>query len=116
MLLEVFSNLFSIEIIHFFHGPHGAVKVRHDITVDTIANDFRDRAKRISDYRRATGHGLDHDQAKRLRPTDRKQQGRGISQEIIFFRKPYLAYKFNTGTIQQRPDAAVKIFLIGTVY
>ena len=51
-------------------------------TCHSLVDDFRHGAPSEGDHRRPASHGLDHDQAERLRPVDRKKKRGRVAEEL----------------------------------
>src|SRR3546814_8324921 len=64
---------------------------------------------------RATRHGLDHHQAEGFRPVDRNNQRNGAAQELRLLSIADLADILDSGSIEQRPNRFLEIFLIRAV-
>src|SRR5579871_2599032 len=58
---------------------------------DAVLNDFRHGPTTPGDHGCSARHRLDHDQAERFRPVDRKQESGRFPQEILFVSIAYLA-------------------------
>ena len=105
----------AIDRRNSFHGLHGFFDAFDDESGHSFVNNFRNRSAAKSDDWRATGHGLDHDQAEWLRPVDGKQQGSGIAKKISLFLFADLADKFDIGICQEIADLRFEVVAIGIV-
>src|SRR5580704_5452686 len=72
-LLEASSDLAAVQCGHLRRGDTGLIDIVDDHACDTLVDDLLDRAGAIGEYGRSARHCLDHDEAERFRPTDRKQ-------------------------------------------
>jgi hypothetical protein len=80
-LLETQSHLAAIQCSHLHRSDTGLIDIVDDHSGDPSVDHFRDGAGAIGEHRSAARHRLDHDEAKRFRPADRKQQGNGLAQK-----------------------------------
>ena len=94
-LLETAADFFARQMAEPVDGADGAVDVLDDEAGEAVVDDFRHRAAIERDDRRAAGHGLDHDQAERLRPVDRHQQRDRAAQEFRLLLVGDLADEFD---------------------
>src|SRR5215472_12656318 len=62
----------------------GFLDATDDIAGDTVVDHLRHGAAPKRQDRSATSHGLDHGEAKRLRPIDRKEQCPRLALELAF--------------------------------
>src|SRR4051794_10713993 len=81
---EDLANPGAVELRQTVNVGYSADLVFHDKAGKPVVDDFRDRAAVKGDDGRPAGHGLDHDQTKRLRPVDRDQQSDSSAQEVRF--------------------------------
>ena len=105
----------AIDRRNSFHGLHGFFDVFDDESGHAFVNNFCNRSAAKSDDGRATGHGLNHDQAEWLRPVDGKQQGSRIAQKISLIVFADLADKFDIGICQKIADLRFEVVAIGIV-
>src|SRR5690606_36109323 len=70
----------------------------------------------IGNHGRAAGHGLDHDQAKRLRPVDGEHEGISVAQKLIFFSVPDFADILDERMVQQGLDPLLEIVFVYPIY
>ena len=82
---------------------------------EAVVDDLRDRAAVVGNHRCTAGHGLDHDEAERLGPVDRKQQPDCAAQKIRFFVVADLADIFDEWMVHQRANDFIVIFLIRSI-
>jgi hypothetical protein len=92
----------SVDVGKFRDGRHGFIFTVHDVTGFAFVDDFRNRSAAPSDHGGSACHGLDHDQAERLRPVDRKQQGTGVAQERRLLAVADLADELDERMVEQR--------------
>ena len=114
-LLETLPHLFPVERDdarqrrdRLFHGLD-------DGAGDAFVDDLRHRTAAERQDRRAAGHGLDHGEAERLRPVDRKQQRLRVAEELRLLMFVDLADEFDARAVEQRLDRGPEIGLVGAV-
>ena len=81
-----------------------------DVTRDAIIDHFPHGAAVESEDRSAARHRLDHNHAEGLRPVDRKDQGRSLTEKLGLFTVVYLANELNIVTVKQGLDSVFEIF------
>jgi hypothetical protein len=99
--LEAGAYLSPVEPAQIAHGPDSLLLVIHDEARHAILNDLGHGPVAVGDHWRPTGHRLDHDEAERLRPIDRKQQGRRPGEKRLLLRF-HLADKLDRPAIDVR--------------
>jgi len=72
-----------------------------NISGNSISHNFAHRPAAKRDRRRAARHGLDHDQTKRLRPVNGKEQRIRIAQKFFFTGIAHLAQKLNQRMVKE---------------
>src|SRR5262245_10392476 len=81
-LLKGGSDAAPVELMDALDGSDGLLLVIDDETAQAVVDYFGNRSTAKRDHTCPTGHRLDHNQAERFGPIDRKQQGGGASQKI----------------------------------
>src|SRR5258707_3342442 len=115
-LLEALAHQAAVETRHAPERRHRRVDRVDDEAGAAVFDQFGHRAVRPGDHRRAAGHRLDHGEAERLGPVDRKEQRRGIAQERRLLRLGQLAHEFGHGCRgDQRLDMAAEVFAVGPI-
>jgi hypothetical protein len=114
-LLEPPPNGTAIDRNHPRKHLHSLIHRIDDSTRDALVDDFRDGTMAEGKDGRATSHRLDHHQAKRLRPIDRKQKRQRLAQEFGLAALIDLADELDPRIVQQRRDLFAKIAFIGLV-
>src|SRR5215510_6106806 len=105
-LLERGTTGMPIEAGDTIDGLHRLVKAVHDKASHAVRDDFGHGSAAPGDHRRATGQGLDHDEAERLRPVDGKEQRVGVAQKLVLVSATDLTEELDKrpGRVQQRFD------------
>jgi len=84
-----------------------------DKTSDAVVDDLGNASLAKGNHRCAARHRFHHHQTERLGPADRKQQGRGIAQELIFRGASHFANEARMRWIQQRLDVLLVVAPVG---
>jgi hypothetical protein len=114
--VELGPDAAPVESLDPWERRDGFVDGLDDIARHAVVDDFRHRAAAEGQHRRSAGHRLDHDDAERLRPIDRKQQGRRFAEEAGLLGVADLTDKLHQGiAADQRLDHLVPIALVDLV-
>jgi hypothetical protein len=105
--LEAGAYFSSVEPAQIAHGPDSLLFVLDDEARHAVLDDLGHGAGAVGDHWRPTGHRLDHDEAERFRPIDRKQQGRGLGEERLLPHLVHLADKLDRPAV----DVGLKLLL-----
>jgi len=114
-LLEPSPNGATIEFHHPREHHHRLIHRIDDGTRDALVDDFRNGTPAESKDGCAARHGLDHDQAERLRPIDREQKRLCLAQEFGLAALIDLADELDPRIVQQRCDLFTEIGFIDLV-
>ena len=114
-LLETPTHLGSVERDHARERRDRLIHGFDDGASDTVVDDLRYRAAAERQYRCTAGHGLDHGQAKGLRPIHGKQQRPRVAEELRLLMLVDLADELDTGAVEQRLDLRPEIGFVGAV-
>ena len=82
----------------------------------SITDHFRHRAVIEGNDWRAAGHGLDHHEAEGLGPRDRKEHGKGATQEVRLLGFAYLTDELHSRGVKKRKNTGFEIISIGWVH
>ena len=94
-LLKSLAHAAAIKLVEFRNSLYGLGFTLNNEAACAILDHLRYGAGCKRDDRCAAGHSLNHHQAKRLRPLNRKQQGRRASQKILLSAFVDLPDEFN---------------------
>src|SRR5205823_14512224 len=83
-LLKNFPGTLATKIGNPSNRLYRVFQFFYDKARSPFFNYFGNRATFVRDHWSAAGHGLDHNESKRLRPINRKQQRVRIAEEFVF--------------------------------
>src|SRR6201993_4911504 len=106
-LLEAGAYFSSVEPAQIAHGPDSLLLVLDDEARHAVLDDLRHGAGAVGDHWRPTGHRLNHDEAERFWPIDRKQQGSGLGEERLLLHLVHLADELDRPAV----DVGLKLLL-----
>src|SRR5262245_42922039 len=108
-LLEPLSDPAAVEATDTADGFDGLRLGVYDEASDPVFDDLSYRSAWPRDDGGPAGHRFDHHQSERLRPVDRKQQGRGVAKEGLLLPVVHLANEPDIVVIEERLDRLVEI-------
>ena len=76
-----------------------------------VLHDLGNRTARPGQHRRATGHGLDHDQAERLGPIDGESECECVAEEFTFFSIRNFTDELDVLSVDVRLHFCIEVFL-----
>src|SRR6201987_6544610 len=98
-----------IELPDASHSAHGLFEIPDGVAGRAVVDDFRDRARAISNDGCAASHGFDHYEPEGLGPIDRKQQRTGVSQKLGLLPLADFAHIFDQRAVEQSADALLEV-------
>src|SRR5215475_7649054 len=113
--LEALSNGAPGQCRKPANGGAGTGTVINQKAGDAFLNDLRSGAPHVGDHWAPAGHGLDHDQTERLRPSRHSQETYCTAEKFGFLAVTDLANVFNRRLLQQRTNLGLEILAIDLV-
>src|SRR5712672_3122145 len=107
--LEMSAHLTPVELGKPSNRLYGLCFAWHDKAGEAIIDNLWHRARAERDHGRPAGHGLDHDETKRLWPIDRKQQRSRTRQKLPFRFIIDLAGELDLGPVDLRLEPFLEI-------
>src|SRR5262249_26450530 len=100
---------------HLLHRLHSLLNTLDNPTCDTILEYFWHSTAGIGNDGSPAGHRLNHNQAKRLWPINRKEKRIGLTQKGVLLPFPNLPHKFHQGILQKWLYYFLEVLAVGPV-